>query len=224
MARGRPRVFDSTALLAAARDVFLRHGVNATTEEVAAKAGVSEGLLYHRFGNKERLFREAMQLPEGSHPECLEKLPTEIDPDVGAVLQRTAVGLIEWATMEMPLVMMSWSSQGGQSLRSRLQAANDPPLRQHRVVRDYLERMRLRGALAQSADTDAMAFAFLGGVRGFVFLNVVYGERGSRRNQTAPEFAEALARLLVPSRPVENPTRRKREEVRRRIASKPRRD
>lgn len=232
MARGRPRQFDSTALLSAAREVFLRRGLNATTEEVAERAGVSEGLLYHRFENKERLFREAMKLPEGSRPECLEKLADETDRDVRAVLQRTATGLIEWGMLEMPLVMMSWSSHGGQSLRSRLEAANDPPLRDHRAVSDYLDRMRACGALVSDTDPEAMAFAFLGGVRGYVFLRVVYGERGTRRMQSTEAFASAIAQLIAPApRPVAKPTlrraigaRSKRKEVRTSIALKRTRD
>ncbi len=185
------------------------HGVNARAEEVAERAGISEALLYHRFGNKERLFREAMQLPEGSRPECLDKLEAESDRDVRGVLERTALGLIEWMTMEMPLVMMSWSSRGAESLRSRLEAANDPPLRDHRVVRDYLERMSAQGALVEGTDADAMAFAFLGGVRGYVFLRVVYGARGPRRSQTPEQFAAAIARIMVPPGAAAKPLRRR---------------
>ncbi len=208
MARGRPRQFDSEALLSAARAVFLERGLAATTEEVAERAGVSEGLLYHRFENKERLFRLAMKLPEGSRPECLEKLEDETSDDVRAVLERTALGLVEWATMEMPLVMMSWSSNRDQSLQSRLEAANDPPLRDHRSVRSYLERMRAAGALPEHVDPDAMAFAFLGGVRGYVFLRLVYGARGARAGQSPKVFAESIARILVP--PVAKPTAQRR--------------
>ena len=224
MARGRPRLFDSSALLVAAREVFLRRGLHATTEEVAARAGVSEGLLYHRFGNKERLFREAMELPAGSRPECLAALGAESSADVREVLQRTALGLIEWGMMEMPLLMMSWSNRDNPSIQSRLEAANDPPLHAHRAVRDYLSRMRGRGALVPETDADAMALAFLGGVRGFVFLRVVYGARRARQTQTPEAFAVALARLMVPDRPVEKPTGRprraapKREELRAKIA------
>ena len=223
MARGRPRIFDSSALLTAAREVFLRRGLHATTEEVAVRAGVSEGLLYHRFGTKERLFREAMELPAGSHPECLAALGAEAGANVREVLQRTALGLIEWGMMEMPLVMMSWSNRDNPSIQSRLQASNDPPLREHRAVRDYLTRLRRLGVFVPDTGADAMAVAFLGGVRGYVFLRVVYGARRTKHTQTPEEFAEALARLMVPDPPVEKPTgtvARNREEVRPKLAPK----
>jgi AcrR family transcriptional regulator len=42
-----------TAILAAATDLFARKGYDATTtEEIAAKAGISKGLIYHHFKSK----------------------------------------------------------------------------------------------------------------------------------------------------------------------------
>src|SRR6186713_3255009 len=58
--RGRPPVIDSARLLAVAREVFLERGIRATTLEVAERAGVSEGSIFHRFKSKEGLFAAAM--------------------------------------------------------------------------------------------------------------------------------------------------------------------
>jgi AcrR family transcriptional regulator len=52
------------AILAAAREGFARHGYTATTiRGVAAAAGVDPALVHHYYGNKERLFIEALRLP-----------------------------------------------------------------------------------------------------------------------------------------------------------------
>src|SRR6188768_4305807 len=69
--RGRPPSIDSEQLLSVAREVFLERGIRATTLEVAVRAGVSEGALFHRFKNKEGLFRAAMELPAEQVPELL---------------------------------------------------------------------------------------------------------------------------------------------------------
>ena len=50
------------ALIAAARDLFGESGYAATSiEEVAARAGVTKGALYHHFGGKSSLFQEVYE-------------------------------------------------------------------------------------------------------------------------------------------------------------------
>src|SRR6187401_1098190 len=68
---GRPPSIDSARLLAAAREVFLEHGIRATTLEVAKRAGVSEGVLFHRFKSKEGLFSAAMNFDAEEMPDSL---------------------------------------------------------------------------------------------------------------------------------------------------------
>jgi AcrR family transcriptional regulator len=49
-------------LLAAARALFAEHGFVATgREDIADRAGVSRGALYHHFGSKEKLFRAVVE-------------------------------------------------------------------------------------------------------------------------------------------------------------------
>jgi AcrR family transcriptional regulator len=52
----RPRKIDDATILTAARALFLEKGPGATTKEVAAHAGVSEGLLFQRYKTKADLF------------------------------------------------------------------------------------------------------------------------------------------------------------------------
>ncbi len=56
----RPITIKADDLLEAARQVFLKKGTQATTAQVAERAGVSEGTLFKRFGTKADLFRSAM--------------------------------------------------------------------------------------------------------------------------------------------------------------------
>jgi AcrR family transcriptional regulator len=56
----RPKTITDDELLAVARKVFRSQGHAATTREIAQKAGISEGILYHRFGSKEDLFFASM--------------------------------------------------------------------------------------------------------------------------------------------------------------------
>ena len=56
----RPKTISDDDLLAVARQTFRERGHSASTRDVAAAAGISEAILYKRFGTKDELFRRAM--------------------------------------------------------------------------------------------------------------------------------------------------------------------
>jgi AcrR family transcriptional regulator len=58
---GRQKTISDDEVLRVARDVFRRHGHTATTREIAQAAGISEAVLYQRFGSKDELFFAAMR-------------------------------------------------------------------------------------------------------------------------------------------------------------------
>lgn len=63
--RGRPREFDPQEALAAALQVFWRRGFEgASLTELTAAMGITRPSLYACFGNKEALFRKALDLYE----------------------------------------------------------------------------------------------------------------------------------------------------------------
>lgn len=60
--RGRPRAFDREAALEKAMTVFWRHGYEATSmADLTAAMGINPPSLYAAFGDKERLFLEAIE-------------------------------------------------------------------------------------------------------------------------------------------------------------------
>ena len=62
---GRPRQFDTEEALDKALDVFWRHGYEgASIAELTQAMGISPPSLYAAFGNKEQLFRQALDLYE----------------------------------------------------------------------------------------------------------------------------------------------------------------
>lgn len=78
MPRGRPRQFDADAALDAALLVFWRHGYEgASLAALAAAMGVNMPSLYAAFGNKEALFRKALdrylERPASYLPRALEQ-------------------------------------------------------------------------------------------------------------------------------------------------------
>src|SRR6476661_2036032 len=60
--RGRPRSFDRDAALAAAMDVFWEKGFEATSiTDLTEAMGINPPSLYSAFGDKEKLFLEAIE-------------------------------------------------------------------------------------------------------------------------------------------------------------------
>src|SRR3989441_13007661 len=60
--RGRPREFDREAALEQAIDVFWRHGYEATSvSDLTAAMNINPPSLYAAFGDKEKLFLEAVE-------------------------------------------------------------------------------------------------------------------------------------------------------------------
>lgn len=109
--RGRPPTIDSEKLLEVAREVFLERGIRATTLEVAERAGVSEGAIFHRFKSKEGLFGAAMRLDQNDVPQLLMKELAGLgELEIQEALIQLATTLLEVGRIALPLMMMSWSN------------------------------------------------------------------------------------------------------------------
>jgi TetR/AcrR family transcriptional repressor of nem operon len=81
--RGRPREFDTDAVLAEAGKVFWRHGYHATSIDDLCKAtGVLRGSLYGVFGDKHGIMLAALDhYAEGSIAGLVERLSANLPPD-----------------------------------------------------------------------------------------------------------------------------------------------
>ena len=85
---GRHKIISDHDVLGVAREVFRAHGHTATTRQIADAAGISEAVLYQRFGSKDDLFFAAMH-PRGPDIEAL--LGPEDPPDDAHAYLRTVV-------------------------------------------------------------------------------------------------------------------------------------
>ena len=72
---GRTRTVADEDILEAARKAFLDRGQLATTREIAQAAGISQAVLYQRFGSKDDLFFAAMAPPPPNVETLLGKPP-----------------------------------------------------------------------------------------------------------------------------------------------------
>ena len=100
---GRRKTISDDEVLRVARDVFRAQGHTATTRAIAEAAGISEAVLYQRFGSKDDLFFAAMR-PRG--PDLEELLGPECPPgDVSAYLRTVVVRLGRYFADVIPLAL-----------------------------------------------------------------------------------------------------------------------
>jgi AcrR family transcriptional regulator len=190
----RPVSIKSETIIEAARQVFLERGIQATTAEVAARAGISEGSIFKRYKSKIDLFRAAM----GEHldePDWMRELVARVGR--GAVeenLFEVGMSVIAFFRKLMPLVMMSWSNPAPNGLPAPLAGPNPPPMRAIKQLAGFFEAEMRRGRLRHH-DPEIVARAFLGGLHNYVFLEVLY--RANNELPLAPEtFVRGLVQLL----------------------------
>jgi AcrR family transcriptional regulator len=100
---GRQKTITDDEVLRIARDIFRRQGHTATTREIALAAGISEAVLYQRFGSKDELFFTAMR-PRGPDIERLLG-PSDPSDDARTYLRAVAVRLGEHFAEVIPLAL-----------------------------------------------------------------------------------------------------------------------
>ena len=100
---GRQKTISDDEVLRIARNIFRQEGHTATTREIAQAAGISEAILYQRFGSKNELFFAAMH-PRGPD---LEQLLGPKDPAEDALIyvRTVVVRLAEHFAEVIPLAL-----------------------------------------------------------------------------------------------------------------------
>lgn len=99
----RPKTISDEELLEVAREVFRQEGRTASTRAIARRAGISEGVLYQRFGSKEGLFFAAMAPRAPDIEALLGPMPPE--EDAPAFMKAVLVGLAKHLGEVIPLAL-----------------------------------------------------------------------------------------------------------------------
>jgi AcrR family transcriptional regulator len=189
----RPITISDDTLLEAARALFTEKGPRATTAEIAARAGVSEGILFKRFGNKAGLHKAAMS--SGMVAGWIQR---EMRAQAPLRSQADFVRFIRWQASVLrdvvPVVIMAWSSRSQvDELPADLSGPQAAPLIAIRTVAKMLQEEMDGGHLAPR-NAEAVARIVIGSVWYFVFLGHVFNKmRGGVDEDT---FAEELARVV----------------------------
>ena len=191
----RTTTITNEQLLQAARDEFLEHGIRATTDAIARRAGVSSGILFQRFGSKEALFNAAMNVGN----EIVERpLRGDLESRVGKyTVQKnlTDVGenLLNIFYITVPNQLMSWANPGIESQESMADQYRRRGVRGQRALVEYLQ---AEAALKRIRPVDPYTVAqTFGGALWFFAFEQISGAK-LREKGESPSRREFVQRLV----------------------------
>ena len=186
----RPVSIQDDVILRAAREIFLEKGWDATTSEIAAKAGVSHGTIFKRFKTKQALFQSAMQ----ERSDWGQTIPGLLNSSLGRKdVETTLVELgslfVEKFLMLIPTLMMAWSNkQETENPAESAAAANKEratkALQAVKTIAAYLGAEYRLGRIRET-DFEVVAQAFVGALWHHAFLQVMLtdGKPGSAKER-----------------------------------------
>ncbi|MEV6507371.1 TetR/AcrR family transcriptional regulator [Streptomyces sp. NPDC051642] len=115
----RDAALNREKILRAAREVFGRHGLGVTLDDVARHAGVGVGTVYRRFPDKESLVRALFEQDLGMRQASAERALTHPDPWEGFVdfLMEMGADLAENRGLQEVIMLGSHSSEPMETMR-----------------------------------------------------------------------------------------------------------
>ncbi|MFZ9888215.1 MAG: TetR/AcrR family transcriptional regulator [Myxococcota bacterium] len=181
-------------ILQAAVEVFAERGYHGCRiSDVADRAGVAYGLVYHYFGNKESLLAQIFKSNWNVFAKALEELAEQETSTVERV--RQVVRFLMNAFEFNPLIVKVLVLEFGRS--SRLGDTLDSPevARVFAAMERMLREGRDRGELAPSLDPRALTVVFLGALEAALASFVI--PTGSEEHSEGAETFEAMQRTLM---------------------------
>ncbi len=195
----RPVSIPDELILDAARQLFLERGSDVPTNQIAARAGVSHGIIFKRFKTKRALFNAAMNVAT----DWDKALPGLLNANIGKRAVETAlieVGnlFVEKFLVLIPTLMMCWSTRPENRAQeqaevrdTRNRAAHS--LRVVKAITSYLEAEHQLGRIGK-ADFDVVAQSFVGALWYHSFLQVTLGGKRPANHRL---YVTRLVRLLL---------------------------
>lgn len=161
----RPRSIDDEEILEAARETFFEHGIQATTAQIAERAGISEGTIFRRFGTKHDLFLAAMDLEDP--PEWVDRLEAfDGHRELRAFLSSLGGDIVDFYLEMIPKWNMIDSNiDPGEMLDDPEEA---PPVKVLRQLMEFFETQREAGRLGP-CDPEVVARMYVGSLFQYAF-------------------------------------------------------
>lgn len=193
---GRNKQVTDEAVLKAARDVFVEKGYGASTREIAARAGVSEAVLYQRYKTKIALFFAAMVPPPFDLiTERRKEARGNLAGEIGAI----ALEILAYFRNAMP-VLLQLVNHPSFSLSELTEREARLPLHElGKSVADCLEHFGEMGAItADRSRIDAATMTLLATLHSLVLFERMGVHGGSIPDRMIEDIAGLIAAGLSP--------------------------
>jgi AcrR family transcriptional regulator len=191
--RGRPQSISAETILDAAAAVFRESGRAATTAEIATRAGVSEGILFHRYKNKETLLAAVIQR-EGEPPLVLrEMLARAGRGSLTANLRTITETVLDHVLRLYPLFELGMSSAKPAAFHASMMAAVEKPapVRVAELISRYLQAEASAGRIRQ-VDSMCVARAMMGAT-----VELAHSQRWFGSNMDRNAFARGMVDFVL---------------------------
>lgn len=142
----RPKTISDQELLTVARKIFSAEGRTASTRAIARQAGISEGVLYQRFGSKEDLFFAAMAPGEPDIEALLGPEPP--NEEASTFLKNVVVRMAKYFAEVIPLAIQIITHPSAH--RTGMERAQSGLARLHKALVTRLEWFEARGFVRPS--------------------------------------------------------------------------
>jgi AcrR family transcriptional regulator len=195
----RPVSIRNETVLTAARAVFLRHGYQASTAQVARAAGISEGSLFKHFKTKTELFLAAMDVKARAQEWQNRLVNAEGRGDIRSLLEFAGLELIERLQTLMPCLMMV-NSSGVTFAHARKEGEVPPPVQHIRALARYFRAETRLGRL-HVPHPELQAHAFVGALSHYVFCEHVFGYRSGPAAAYVKTVVDTVLRATQPAGP-----------------------
>jgi len=195
----RPSTIQNSALLDAARTVFLEKGFQASTAQIARRAGVSEGSIFKHFKTKMALFLAAMQVDEKNQA-WRDRLTRSIgNGDIRASLVDAMTQLVQLMRTILPRIIMVRSS--GISVPCAYHSLETEPLIQHQTAITAYFHAEIKQGRLTLQKPDVQAHALIGALFHYVFCETLFDYRPASVSAYVRAVVDGLLRGSGPAAP-----------------------
>lgn len=156
----RPKKYSDEEILELTRACLLRRGANISTQVIADELGVSQAMLFKRFGTKTKLLQSALAPPIRVQ-RLIQSL--EVEPSTAPVLQQLTercMLMLKFYNYMVP----GWSILHSMGLKPLHIQGETPPIRARKAMTDWVLRLQKEGRI-RLCSAESISLALIGAMQ-----------------------------------------------------------